>query len=538
MSAPEPARLGGSERSLTYSHALPADHGAPSNPDGAVLVGIVGREQLTATSVAVGGGERLTLPRQLTQSLPSLELGAAAGQKLSLGLLDGAAIVLALPLAVRGLWPASLVTIALLIIGYPLMVRWMLSRKAGSWDDGSLTDELRRLTGATVLPALTLIGASAVLLGAAHVTLGLRLWLFTLALLVIGRIVLHYLRASVPQAASWPTLIVGAGRVGADLARLLRSQPQHGLAPVGFLDYGPAPRQAKLGPRNGCAEGPQLPVLGAPDSLPAAVVQTGAACVVFAFTTSSDERLLPLVEQCERLGIRAFVVPRLFEAVGWRMEVRQVGSLPLSELRAVDPRDIRFAIKHLLDRVLAGVLLLALAPLLITVATLVKTGSKGPALFRQRRIGRDGREFTMLKFRTMYTPRDPVAAFVPPPGYAPGGVEQGDRRTPLGRWLRRTSIDELPQLINVVRGEMSLIGPRPERPEYVRQFATELRRYHRRHRVKSGITGLAQVSGLRGRTPIVERAEYDNFYVQNWSFWLDLKIALRTFKAVLAPNGE
>ncbi len=507
-----------------------------SDHDGVMLVGITGGERGMAAPVAAGG-EHVHLPGPLSPAFSRLALPAATLRKLSRNVLDVTAIVLALLVAARGQWPADLATAILLLVAYPVAVRTMLSRKAGMWDDGSFIDELRHLAGATSVPALASIGAAAVLRGSADVELGLRLWIFTLALLVIGRIVFHYIRDSAPEATSSPTLIVGAGRVGADLARLLRAQPQHGLAPVGFLDYGPAPRQAKLAPRNGLPEGPQLPVLGAPDSLPAAVTRTGAACVVFAFTTSSDERLLPLVEQCERLGVRAFVVPRLFEAVGWRMEVRQVGSLPLSELRAVDPRDVRFALKHLLDRVLAGALLVALAPLLLAVAALVKSGSDGPALFRQRRIGRDGREFTMLKFRTMHQPRE-LEAFVPPPGCAPGGVECVDRRTRFGRWLRRTSIDELPQLINVLRGEMSLIGPRPERPEYVRQFASELRRYDRRHRVKSGITGLAQVTGLRGQTPIVERAEYDNFYVQNWSFWLDLKIALRTVKAVLAPNGE
>jgi exopolysaccharide biosynthesis polyprenyl glycosylphosphotransferase len=414
----------------------------------------------------------------------------------------------------------------------------MLTRKAPMWDDYSLTDELRQLLVAASIPALALIGADTILRGVADVSLAMRIWLFTLALLATGRIVLYHVRESVPQAASARTLIVGAGRVGGELARLLRSQPQHGLSPVGFLDYGPAQKLAQLRSRNGDTQEPELPVLGAPDALPAAIEEAGAACVVFAFTADSDEHLLPLVEQCERLGVQAFVVPRLFEAVGWRMQVRQVGSLPLSELRAVDPHDVRFAIKHLLDRVIAAVVVLVLAPLLLTVAALVKASSDGPLFFRQRRIGRDGREFTMLKFRTMYERSGPVVDFAPPPGRAPGGLEDGDRRTPLGKWLRRTSIDELPQLFNVLLGEMSLIGPRPERPEYVRQFAAELRRYDRRHRVKSGITGLAQVNGLRGQTSIVERAEYDNFYVQNWSFWLDLKIALRTVKTVLSLKGE
>jgi lipopolysaccharide/colanic/teichoic acid biosynthesis glycosyltransferase len=144
----------------------------------------------------------------------------------------------------------------------------------------------------------------------------------------------------------------------------------------------------------------------------------------------------------------------------------------------------------------------------------------------------------MLKFRTMREPAGRVAEFALPEGCAPGGVEGEDRRTRAGEWLRRASLDELPQLINVLRGEMSLIGPRPERPEYVRRFAAELRRYDRRHRVKSGITGLAQVSGLRGQTSITERAEFDNFYVQNWSFWLDFKIAVRTVRTVLQLRGE
>jgi lipopolysaccharide/colanic/teichoic acid biosynthesis glycosyltransferase len=144
----------------------------------------------------------------------------------------------------------------------------------------------------------------------------------------------------------------------------------------------------------------------------------------------------------------------------------------------------------------------------------------------------------MLKFRTMRETAGAAPAFVPPPGCAPGGLEEEDRRTRAGSWLRRTSLDELAQLVNVLRGEMSLVGPRPERPEYVRLFSAELRRYDRRHRVRSGITGLAQVSGLRGQTSIAERAAYDNFYVQNWSFWLDFKIALRTVKVVLALRGE
>ncbi len=155
-----------------------------------------------------------------------------------------------------------------------------------------------------------------------------------------------------------------------------------------------------------------------------------------------------------------------------------------------------------------------------------------PNLFRQRRIGRDNHPFDVLKFRTM-THQEPTPGFVLADGLAPGGVEGVDRRTRVGRWLRKASLDELPQLFNVARGEMSLVGPRPERPEYATMFAVDLARYAERHRVRAGITGLSQVHGLRGQCPIADRVELDNYYIENWSPGLDFKILLMTVLAVL-----
>jgi lipopolysaccharide/colanic/teichoic acid biosynthesis glycosyltransferase len=166
----------------------------------------------------------------------------------------------------------------------------------------------------------------------------------------------------------------------------------------------------------------------------------------------------------------------------------------------------------------------------------VKLTSPGPILFRQRRVGRDGRSFDLLKFRTM---REETGdgRFDLPDGLAPGGIEGRDRRTPVGRFLRETSLDELPQFLNVLRGEMSLIGPRPERPEFVERFSAEVARYDDRHRVKSGITGWAQVNGLRGRTSIADRVEWDNYYIQNWSLGLDLRIAALTVAEIFRLRG-
>src|SRR4029077_13245149 len=158
----------------------------------------------------------------------------------------------------------------------------------------------------------------------------------------------------------------------------------------------------------------------------------------------------------------------------------------------------------------------------------VRHGSEGPVIYRQTRVGRNGKEFSMLKFRTMQQDAEKNTG----PVWARAGET---RVNSVGRFLRRTSLDELPQLLNVLRGEMSIVGPRPERPEYVELFDREVRRYAERHRVRSGMTGWAQVHGLRGQTSIAKRVEWDNYYIENFSLWLDVKILLLTVLAVLRP---
>jgi lipopolysaccharide/colanic/teichoic acid biosynthesis glycosyltransferase len=212
-------------------------------------------------------------------------------------------------------------------------------------------------------------------------------------------------------------------------------------------------------------------------------------------------------------------------------EVEERGSL-LDVPGVPPPSEPRFAppllrVKYALDRDLAALILVFLAPLLMFVAILVRITSPGPVLFRQQRVGEDGRGFVMFKFRSMRLATK-LVRFEPAPGIAPGGVEGEDRRTAVGRVIRVLSLDELPQLLNVLRGEMSLVGPRPERPRYVERFSRELPGYAERHLVRPGITGWAQVHGCRGATPIKNRLELDREYIQFWSLWLDLKIMVRT----------
>jgi exopolysaccharide biosynthesis polyprenyl glycosylphosphotransferase len=339
-----------------------------------------------------------------------------------------------------------------------------------------------------------------------------------------------------------PTLIVGAGVVGATIAQRLAQQPEYGLHPVGFLDENPLGNGNGNG-RNGNGYGNHnsphriLPVLGSPSDLAEIAAAQAAEHVIFAFTSEPDQELLALAQRCEQLGLEVSLVPRLFESMNDRVALDWVGSLPVLGIRPLDPKGWQFRVKYALDKPMALLGLIAFSPVMAVLAIAVKLSSPGPILFRQRRIGQDGQVFEMLKFRSMHIPADDVE-FVPPPGFAPGGVEGPDRRTPIGRFLRRSGLDELPQLINVLRGQMSLVGPRPERPEFAMAFGAELARYTDRHRVKSGITGWAQVSGLRGQTSLVERVDMDNYYIRNWSLSLDLKIALLTVPAVLRTGDD
>jgi exopolysaccharide biosynthesis polyprenyl glycosylphosphotransferase len=322
-----------------------------------------------------------------------------------------------------------------------------------------------------------------------------------------------------------PTLIVGAGNVGMRLARRLVASPEYGLLPVGFLDANPLQGD----------EIPGIPVLGSPDELDWVAQLTGAEHVVIAFSSEPDERLVDLVRRCEALGLEVSLVPRLFESLNHRATYEPLGGTPLMGLRSVHPKGWQFALKHAFDRLGAALLVLLFGPLMAAIALAVRISSPGPVVFRQRRVGRDGTVFDLFKFRSMRMPDPATEGFRPGLDSAPGGVEGADRRTLIGRFLRRTSLDELPQFFNVLLGDMSLVGPRPERPEFVELFETDIRRYGDRHRVKSGVTGWAQVHGLRGQTSLSDRVEWDNYYIEHWTLGLDFKILAMTMLVVLRP---
>jgi exopolysaccharide biosynthesis polyprenyl glycosylphosphotransferase len=410
-------------------------------------------------------------------------------------------------------------------------------------------DDMGRIVAATAVAAMAVTFAR-VLLSDDPATAGtdaLRTWIFAAGFLATGRAGIRLAeRRRWRRGGGEPTLIVGAGRVGRLIASRLLERPDLGLRPVALLDDAPLD----------LAEPDPVPVIGNgvrpekafdPDHLSAvlesAIREQEARHVVLAFSLSGHEAELSMIRRCTELGVTVSLVPRLFEGVPDQSSLERIGGLSFVTVQAKDPRGWQFAAKYALDRIGAAVAILVLSPLLAASAIAVAFSLGRPILFRQRRVGRDGQEFEMLKFRTMRPPAPGEEATfeverLVESGIGPGGVEGGDRRTRVGRILRATSIDELPQLVNVLRGEMSLIGPRPERPELARAFANGVDRYADRSRVKSGITGWAQVHGLRGRTSLPDRVEWDNYYIENWSPWLDMKIVLLTGPALIRRPPE
>ena len=413
---------------------------------------------------------------------------------------------------------------------------------------GLYRTRLRALLLDGVVPVISAVSVGAVAVAMVGVLVNgampgqdewLEAWLFVLLGLGLCRIALTLAQrfARRHRLVGKPVLIMGAGLVGSQVARRLDNHPEYGLAPIGFLDDDPR-SIAEVGGRD-------VPVLGTAEDLDKIVERSGVRDLIVAFSSVADARISRLIQRCQELGIEVSVVPRMFDTINDRVGYDTVGGLPLLTFSGVNPKGVQFAIKHVIDRLSATLLLIGLSPVIALAALAVRVSSSGPVLFRQRRVGRDGAEFDVYKFRSMRIDRVPAAQAAGvkidglelegmlPLDTAPGGVEGGeDRRTLVGRVLRRSSVDELPQLFNVLRGEMSLIGPRPERPEFVEMFGRDIARYGDRHRVKSGITGWAQVHGLRGRTSLAERVEWDNYYIAHWSLALDFKIALLTTLAL------
>ncbi|WP_420708837.1 exopolysaccharide biosynthesis polyprenyl glycosylphosphotransferase [Streptomyces sp. NRRL S-378] len=319
-------------------------------------------------------------------------------------------------------------------------------------------------------------------------------------------------RAAVRRPAS--ALVVGPGAGASAVAAALHGRPEFGLRPVGLADTA-APADGDAGP---------LPLLSTHEDIRRAVIQNTVRHAVFTRPPEADERTASLVRLFHDHGCRLWLADPAGTAkvTGMRLAhpADQLWGYAVQPLLPRPARPLERWAKRIIDSALALVALVAAAPVMLLCAAAVRLWDGPGVIFRQERVGLYGRPFTLLKFRTLRADAHESAT---------RWTVAGDRRmSPVGSFLRKSSLDELPQLWNVVRGDMSLVGPRPERPFFVAKFSTVHPGYEARHRMPVGITGLAQINGLRGDTSIEDRARFDNHYIDTWSLWQDLWILART----------
>jgi Undecaprenyl-phosphate glucose phosphotransferase len=316
-------------------------------------------------------------------------------------------------------------------------------------------------------------------------------------------------------------VIAGAGELGRMVADRILQHRELGYQVVGFVDDRAGGDH--IGYRG-------LPLLGTLSEAAEIVRREQVDHLYVALPLEEHARLLDLMEIASRECIDVKVVPDLLQFIVLRARLEDLDGLPVINVNDVPLQGVNAWIKRAIDVVLSATALLVLALPCAVIAALVRLTSPGPVFYRQERMGLDGRAFTVYKFRSMYQNAEEVTG--------PVWARNNDpRTTPVGRWLRRLDLDELPQLWNVLAGDMSLVGPRPERPFFVEQFKHRIPQYMLRHKVKAGITGWAQVNGWRGNTSLEKRIEYDLYYIENWSVGLDFKILWLTVLRGLVPRG-
>jgi Undecaprenyl-phosphate glucose phosphotransferase len=316
-----------------------------------------------------------------------------------------------------------------------------------------------------------------------------------------------------------PALIVGTGRVARKAARALRHAGWMGIRTAGFVEDSPSRWTS------------DLPILGTTADLPDLVEQHHIEHVFIALPLHRHAEARKVFDALAQSFVEVRLVLDVPDLAGLSLTTANLDGLPVIGLRESPHFGLNVVVKRVMDVTLAAVGLVALSPLLALLAAVVKFSSPGPVFYRQERCGLNGQAFGMLKFRTMRVDAESQTG----PVWA---VKDDPRRTRLGSFLRRTSLDELPQLVNVLTGDMSLVGPRPERPVFIRQFRETIPNYMARHCVKAGITGWAQVHGWRGNTSLRKRLQYDLYYITHWSPFLDFRILWMTlFRGLLSRNA-
>lgn len=389
------------------------------------------------------------------------------------------------------------------------------------WGRASRSAEIKKVTGGWLAVFVTLVVGLSILKYSYDVSRAwLGIWFITgWCWLIAARFAVRKIEASLHQRGIGQRSVIIVGTE--DLCNRAAHNLQHQYS-LGYRVAGKIPLQ-------GASEN-EIAGMSLPD-IAEYVRKHNPDEVWIALPLKFESILRSLIHQLRNTTVDIRYLPDVYGMRLLNHSVASVAGLPVVNLSITPMAGINGVVKTIQDLMISSLILIMISPLLALIAIAVKATSKGPVLYKQTRVSLNGKEFTMLKFRSM--PVDAEASSGPK--WASAGE---DRATPVGGFLRKTSLDELPQFFNVLKGEMSIVGPRPERPEFVEEFKDNIQDYMKKHLVKAGITGWAQVNGLRGDTDLRKRIEYDLFYIENWSLWFDLEIIFLTlFKGFVNKNA-
>ncbi len=346
------------------------------------------------------------------------------------------------------------------------------------------------------------------------------LWIFSSFFIFLGRVIVYQIEKSLYKKGKElrNAVIIGNNQTANRIYKTLHNHPLLGYKFIGYFALSKCDANESLSKEH---------YLGTFDEVSDALNQHRIELVLVAMNLDEHDSLYKLLRECEGINVEFMMVPDILELMAGGMQVKEIEGIPFIKIKGVPITTWGRIMKRAFDFVLSFLFLVSSFWLFGLIALIIKLTSKGSVFFKQERIGFDGEPFNMMKFRTM---KIGAEKFDTEAGL---GVKDDPRQTSIGKILRKTSLDELPQLFNVLKGEMSLVGPRPERTFYVEKFKDVIPKYLDRHRVKTGMTGWAQIHGFRGDTSLEERIRYDLFYIENWSLGLDLKILFKTIGAVI-----
>ena len=424
----------------------------------------------------------------------------------------------------RAYFPYSLALTGILLLIYWAEGLYSAKRKRSCLYDG-YTITRGAVTGVAALYVLSLVSRTVLLSRLIPAYAGITIVL----LLAIARVADRAIQGRMRKQGYGVqrVLIVGAGETGRMIMRNTAAQPELGYHVVGFVDDKPERGNRNLGRFKG---------LGSTDQIEEVIKEQTVDVVIIALPWLYHRKIMGIIGQCERLKVAVRIVPDLFQLSLSQVDIDDLNGIPLIGTKSVSIKGWNLALKRGIDVVFSGLALALLSPLLLLIAVLIKLDSPGPAIFKQTRIGRGGREFTVYKFRTMREGAEQEVDALRDLNEAQGAlfkIREDPRCTALGRFLRRSSLDELPQLYNVLRGEMSMVGPRPQLVGEVEQYQPWQKK---RLETWPGMTGLWQVSG-RSNLSFDDMVLLDIYYVENWSLLLDLRIALRTIPTAIMGTG-